>query len=108
MSSPPVLKHREFLMLLALSQGQSHGYALKQEVLDRSGGRVDMGPGTLYRTVRHLEETGLIAESGVRPDEDDPRRRYYEITELGRDATAAEARRLDALLSEARAGKLIP
>ena len=95
-------------MLLALSQGQSHGYALKQEVLDRSGGRVDMGPGTLYRTVRHLEETGLIAESGVRPDEDDPRRRYYEITELGRDATAAEALRLDALLSEARAGKLIP
>ena len=67
-----------------------------------------MGPGTLNRTVRRLEETGLIAESGVRPDEDDPRRRYSAITALGRDATAAEARRLDVLLSEARVGKLIP
>ena len=44
----------------------------------------------------------------MRPDDDDPRRRYYQITELGRDVTAAEARRLEALLSEARAGNLIP
>ncbi len=108
MSSRPALKHREFLMLLALTHDQSHGYALKQEVHERSGGSIDMGPGTLYRTVRHLEETGLIAESAKRPDDDDPRRRYYEITDLGRDATAAEARRLDALLNEARAGRLIP
>ena len=101
------LKHREFLMLLALTQQQAHGYALKQEVLDRSGGSIDMGPGTLYRTIRRLEDAGLIVESSARPEDDDPRRRYYAITDAGREVTAAEARRLDAVLSEARAGKLL-
>ena len=101
------LKHREFLMLLALTQQQAHGYALKQEVLDRSGGSIDMGPGTLYRTIRNLEDAGLIAESSARPEDDDPRRRYYAITDAGKAVAAAEARRLDAVLSEARAGKLL-
>ncbi len=106
MGSTP-LKHREFLMLLALSQQQAHGYALKQEVLDRSGGSIDMGPGTLYRTIRHLEEAGFIAESNARPEDDDPRRRYYAITDAGKSAASNEARRLDAVLADARAGKLI-
>ena len=107
MAASTTLKHREFLMLLALSQQQSHGYALKQEVFDRSGGRIDMGPGTLYRTVRSLEEAGLIRESDERPDDDDPRRRYYELTDKGLEITSAEARRLEALVEEARAGRLL-
>lgn len=102
------LKHREFLMLLVLSHGQSHGYALKQELLERTAGRLDLGPGTLYRTVRQLEQAGHIAESDSRPEDDDPRRRYYAITDSGRTALAAEALRLEALVDEARAGRLIP
>ena len=101
------LKHREFLMLLALVGGRSHGYALKQEVHRRTDGRVNLGPGTLYRTLRSLEESGLIAETTERPADDDPRRRYYAITELGRRVAAAEARRLESLVSEARTGRLI-
>ena len=101
------LKHREFLMLLCLSSGPSHGYALKQEIGRRTNGRLEMGPGTLYRTVRALEDAALIAES-LEPDPDDPRRRTYVITDLGRDVLAAEALRLDALVDEARAGRLIP
>lgn len=107
MAASTSLKHREFLVLLALTQGQSHGYALKQDVYDRSGGRIDMGPGTLYRTLHQLEESGLIAETDERPPDDDPRRRYYELTDRGLETTAAEARRLEALVEEARAGRLL-
>jgi DNA-binding PadR family transcriptional regulator len=100
------LKHREFLMLLALSHGQRHGYALKQELHERTGGRVDLGPGTLYRTIRELQESGLIRESDERPEDDDPRRIYYEMTELGRRVLDAEARRLEVLVRDARAGQV--
>lgn len=99
------LKHREFLMLLALSRGQSHGYALKQELYERTDGKVDLGPGTLYRTLRELQDGGLIRESTERPEDDDPRRIYYELTELGRDVLDAEARRLEVLVRDVRAGQ---
>lgn len=101
------LKHREFLMLLALSQGQKHGYVLKQELYDRTDGRVDLGPGTLYRTVRALQEGGLIRESTERPEDDDPRRIYYELTDLGRSVLDAEARRLEVLVQDVRAGQAV-
>lgn len=100
------LKHREFLMLLALSAEQKHGYALKQELYERTGGRVDLGPGTLYRTVRGLQESGLIRESSDRPEDDDPRRIYYELTDLGRRVLDAEAHRLEALLRDVRAARV--
>lgn len=97
------LKHREFLMLLALAAGQRHGYALKQDLHDRTDGRVDLGPGTLYRTLRELQESRLIAESTERPaKDDDPRRIYYEITDLGRGVLEAEATRLESLVRAAR------
>lgn len=102
------LKHREFLMLLVLAQGARHGYVLKQELHDRSDGRIDLGPGTLYRTIRALDEDALIRETDERPEDDDPRRIYYELTDLGRETLAAEARRLEGLVRDARAEKVIP
>ena len=101
---------RVFLMLLVLVQeGQSHGYALKEELLRRTDGRLNLGPGTLYRTVRDLLQDGLIEEPTDRPDpeSDDERRRYYRITKLGREVTAAEAARLSELVDTAKAERLI-
>ena len=79
------LKPRVFLMLLSLVQGQSHGYALKEELLRRTDGRLNLGPGTLYRTIQSLLKEGLTEESHERPapESDDERRRYYRITPLG-------------------------
>ncbi|MGD8330667.1 MAG: PadR family transcriptional regulator [Acidobacteriota bacterium] len=98
------LKPRVFEALLVLSQRPLHGYALKQELYQRTGGSIDLGPGTLYRTIRSLEADALIEEIAEPPDADDgdERRRCYRVTSLGRDVLGAEARRLEALLAEAR------
>lgn len=101
------LKPHVFLMLLVLVQGQRHGYALKEELLRRTDGRVNLGPGTLYRTIQALLRDGLTEESDDRPAPDDERRRYYRITPLGRSVVAAEARRLQTLVDVARDEHLI-
>ncbi len=92
-------------LLLALQEGARHGYAVKKRVEALSDGVVKMGPGTLYTTIQRAEEQGLIRESDERPpeDEDQTQRRYYELTELGRSALAAEVERLDVFVSSARA-----
>jgi DNA-binding PadR family transcriptional regulator len=97
-------------MLLALLEDQRHGYALKEDIAARSGGRVLLGPGTLYRTIRDLLRDGLIeeTESDLDPADDDERRRYYRISDLGRSVVAAEARRLESLVEIVRGEKLIP
>jgi DNA-binding PadR family transcriptional regulator len=88
---PPV-----FHMLLALLQGERHGYALKREVLRRTNGRLNLGAGALYGSIARMVERGLIEESETRPDLhlDDERRRYYRITPLGRRVAQAEASRM--------------
>jgi len=89
-------------VLLALADGPRHGYAILQTVAAESSGTVRLGPTTLYRTLRTLHESGLVTEA---PNEDpagDPRRRYYHLTEAGRDAARAELARLEALISTAR------
>lgn len=98
------LKPRVFEALLVLSQQPLHGYALKQEIRERTAGRIDLGPGTLYRTIRSLETDGLIEEVAEPPDPEDvdERRRCYRVTTLGREVLNAEAQRLEALLAEAR------
>jgi DNA-binding PadR family transcriptional regulator len=103
------LKPRVFLMLMVLVQGQRHGYALKEELQRRTGGRVNLGPGTLYRTLHSMLGDGLIEESEQRPEpaSDDERRRYYTITALGRKVVAAEAERLGELVELARTEGLI-
>jgi DNA-binding PadR family transcriptional regulator len=99
-----------FHILLALSDGERHGYGIMQEVATRAGGRVRMGPGTLYGSIKRMLEDGLIAESGERPDPalDDQRRRYYRLTPLGRRALEAEARRMARLVRLAREKRLLP
>jgi DNA-binding PadR family transcriptional regulator len=101
------LKPRVFEALVVLAQGRLHGYALKQALYDRTSGRIDLGPGTLYRTIRSLEQDGLIRELDE-PSEseaaDHDRRRPYRITELGLRVLRAEAARLATLVAEVHAG----
>jgi DNA-binding PadR family transcriptional regulator len=98
-----------FQILLALADGERHGYSIMQEVESSTEGKVRLGPGTLYGSVKRMLSDGLIAESGERPDAefDDERRRYYKLTDLGRGVAVAEAMRLAQLVSVARAKKLL-
>jgi DNA-binding PadR family transcriptional regulator len=101
----PPLKPAALLVLVSLAAGDRHGYALKRDVAARTGGRLRLGPATLYRTLGALLQGGLIEESGRRPapELDDERRRYYRITALGRTVVRTEARRLEELAAAARA-----
>jgi DNA-binding PadR family transcriptional regulator len=99
----------EFQILLALADEERHGYAIRREVAERTDGDVQLGPGTLYGSIKRLVNSGLIAESDERPDpaRDDERRRYYRITPLGRKVAVAEARRMERLVRIARAKRLL-
>ena len=99
-----------FEILIALAAGDQHGYSIMQEVERRSEGRIVLHPGTLYRALGRLLDSGLIQEIDDRPapDVDDQRRRYYQLTPLGRRVAKAEARRLERLLADARATGLLP
>src|SRR5258706_6033364 len=85
-----------FHMLLALSEGERHGYALKREIRQRTQGKLNLGSGALYGSINKMLEEELIAESDERPDPhlDDERRRYYRITPFGRRVLQSEAVRL--------------
>lgn len=99
-----------FHILLALADGERHGYGIVQEIAQRTEGAVRMGPGTLYGTIKRLLADGLIVETDERPDPrvDDERRRYYRLTDLGQRLATAEARRLDQLVRVARTKRLLP
>jgi DNA-binding PadR family transcriptional regulator len=90
-------------ILVALTSGEKHGYAIMGAVETLSDGAVRMGPGTLYGSVKRMLADGLIEESDERPDPglDDQRRRYYRLTGLGERVCAAELARLDALVRRA-------
>ena len=90
----PAMHH----ILLALLQGERHGYAIMQAIDSLSDGAMRLGPGTLYTSIRKLLDGGLIEESDERPDADDERRRYYRIAGAGRAAVAAETQRLAQLV----------
>ena len=98
-----------FNILLALSDGEKHGYAIMREVEENSQGEVKMGPGTLYGSIKRLLEAGMIEESGGRsdPEHDDQRRRYYRLTGAGTQALANEARRLAHQVSVARRKQIL-
>ena len=103
--------HRDtFHILVSLADRDRHGYAVMQDVLERTDGKLRLSPSSLYASIRRLLEQGLIAELAERPDpaHDDERRRYYHLTRLGRDVARAEARRLERLLGDARATGLLP
>src|SRR5499427_4992290 len=90
------LPQAAFHILVALAQGDRHGYAIMQEVATGTGGRLKLNPGTLYTTIRRLLDQGLVVELDERPDpeKDDERRRYYRLTDIGREVAKAEAARL--------------
>jgi DNA-binding PadR family transcriptional regulator len=99
----------EFEILLALADGERHGYSIMTEVAERTGGSVRLGPGTLYGSIKRMLANGLIDEHSPRrrdPD-DDGRRRYYRLTTLGRAVASAEAARLEALVRHARRKRLL-
>jgi len=98
-----------FHILLALADGERHGYSIMQEIESRTGGKTKLGPGTLYGSIKRMLADGLIEESVERPDPalDDVRRRYYRLSGLGRRAAVAEAERLRGLVLEAGVKKLL-
>ncbi len=98
-----------FHILLALADGEKHGYSIMQEVTRITDGAVRMGPGTLYGTIKRLLEMRLIEETEERPDPalDDERRRYYRLTSFGERVAQAEAARLAALLNVAQSKRLM-
>lgn len=99
-----------FHILLALADGERHGYAIMQQVAEGTDGLVKLGPGTLYGSIKRLLADGLIKETDERPDLalDDERRRYYRLTGLGRRVAEAEAGRYQRLLRAARSRGLAP
>jgi DNA-binding PadR family transcriptional regulator len=99
----------EFEILLALADGERHGYSIMTDVAERTRGTVRLGPGTLYGSVKRMLASGLIDESAAkRRAADDERRRYYRLTTLGRAVAAAEAERLEELVRQARSKRLLP
>jgi DNA-binding PadR family transcriptional regulator len=99
-----------FHILMALADEDRHGYAIIQDVAERTGGALRLSAGTLYRSIQRMLEQGLLTEPRERPapEEDDERRRYYRITALGVAVAKAEARRLTDLVRMARARGLAP
>src|SRR5580693_5336324 len=98
-----------FHILLALTEGERHGYAIMQEVAESTNRQINMGPGTLYGTIKRLLEAGLIEESDRRPDaeDDDERRRYYCLTGVGRRVVEAEAARYNEMAKLVKRKRLL-
>jgi DNA-binding PadR family transcriptional regulator len=99
----------EFQILLVLADGEAHGYSIIRETETRTDGEMRLEPGTLYRALQRLTRDGLIREAERRPapELDDQRRRYFSLTDEGREVAAAEARRMARLVEEARAADLL-
>ena len=102
----PIVLH----ILLSLADGDKHGYAIIKEVRRRTDGEVELGASSLYAVLKRLLNDDLVHETDERPDPalDDERRRYYRLTTLGRDVATAELRRLESVLEQGRAKRLIP
>ena len=98
-----------FHILLALADGDKHGYAIMKDVENQTAGRLKLGPGTLYGTIKRLLTAGLIVETDERPDPelDDERRRYYRLTALGRKLALEESQRLTQAVKAARMKRLL-
>jgi len=99
-----------FHILLALSDGDLHGYGIMQEVAEHTAGQIRLGPGTLYGAIKRLLGIGLIVETDERPDPelDDERRRYYHLTDFGQQVLKAEVKRISRMVSVAQRKRLLP
>jgi len=98
-----------FNVLLALADGDKHGYAVLKEVAEQTAGEVQLSTGTLYGIIKRLLADGLIVEVRRHPaiENDDQRRRYYHLTDTGRGVTLAEAERMEKLVARARSKQLV-
>ena len=98
------LKPVVFQVLLSLADGERHGYAIVQDISERTAARIKLEPGNLYRSLKWMLDRGLIEESERRPapDLDDERRRYYRVTRFGQRVAVAETARLQQVVSDAR------
>jgi DNA-binding PadR family transcriptional regulator len=101
----PPLTPAVFHILLALSGGPLHGYAIMQSVDESAGASQRMGPGTIYGSLQRMAEAGLVRELDAA---DGDRRRRFALLPAGRRALAAEARRLSRLARLVRARRLVP
>jgi DNA-binding PadR family transcriptional regulator len=98
-----------FQILIALADGDRHGYSIMRETAARTDGKVQLSAGTLYSSIRRMLEQGLIGELADSPDptSSDERRRYYRLTRFGRRVATAEVERLSGLVKQARAAGLV-
>jgi DNA-binding PadR family transcriptional regulator len=103
------LQSATFHILIAVAREDRHGYAIMQEVEERTGGELRLSAGTLYRSIQRMLDQGLIRETRDRPapELDDERRRYYRITPFGEAVARAEVRRMSELVRMARAQGLV-
>jgi DNA-binding PadR family transcriptional regulator len=99
-----------FHILMAIASEDRHGYAIIQDIEQRTNGALRLSAGTLYRSIQRMLDQGLLVETSERPapELDDERRRYYRITPFGTAVARAEARRLSDLLTMARASGFAP
>ena len=102
------LRPAAFNILLALAGADLHGLGIAQEVERLTRGAVQLGPGTLYRSLKEMTREGLIREVGAPESDADPRRRYYRVTAAGLRVLAREAARLEMLVEAARARDVLP
>ena len=96
-------------ILLALADGERHGYAIAKEIDTATDGAIPTGPGTLYGSIQRMLDAGLITEAPrrSRPDDDDARRRYYRMTALGKRTLAVEVERLAQVVDIARSKRVL-
>jgi DNA-binding PadR family transcriptional regulator len=103
------LKPDVFTILLVLLEGDAHGYRMMKAAAERTGRVGQLQPGGLYRLLKQMLDQDLVAEAGPqrKGDGQDPRRRYYRITSLGRAVAKAEAQRMEALVDLSRRRRLL-
>lgn len=97
-----------FYILLALGEGEAHGWAIIKRIRELTSGQSDPSSGSLYLAMLRLEEQGLLEESEPPAAETDARRRYYRLTVFGRKVARAEAARMARLVEHARQRQLLP
>jgi DNA-binding PadR family transcriptional regulator len=105
----PPLTPAVFHILLALADGEKHGYSIMRDVEKQTEGKIKMGPGTLYGSIKRMLTAGLIEEADERPDPalDDERRRYYRLSGLGLTVLSAESLRLEQAVKVARQKQIL-
>lgn len=102
------LRPAVFHILLALSERDRHGLGIADEVEAATSGAIRLGPGTLYRSLKEMARASLVEETPAPQQDEDPRRKFYRITEVGREVLAAEASRYEHIVEVARKRRVLP